>query len=112
MKNMLADKVSTERGMTLIEVMVASLVGVVVVAAGFVILTTTERATRANSQAVDTQQNVRLAMDLLARDIKTAGFGMTSVVGACNIGGNAAAIVPRDRKIIGPTVCGSVGTIT
>jgi len=76
--------------------MIAVVVTIVVVAAGFTILTTTTRATRANDQAVGTQQNARVAIELLTRDIKVAGFGFVSPIGACS-----AAIVPNDNNPAG-----------
>jgi type IV pilus assembly protein PilW len=85
-----------EQGMTLIELMVGLVVAMVVTAAAFTMLITTQKATKANDQVVETQQNVRIAMDLLSRDIKLAGFGMTGPVGAC-----ATAIVPMDQTPAG-----------
>jgi type IV pilus assembly protein PilW len=89
----------TEEGMTLIEIMVAMVVTAIVAAAGMTILTTSNKATQVNEQTVDTQQNVRLAMDLISQDIKLAGFNMTSAVGACAVGIPAlpAPIVPGDN---------------
>jgi type IV pilus assembly protein PilW len=80
-------------GMTLIELMIGGVVAVAIAAAGFTILTTTNKTTVANDQTVATQQNVRAAMDILSRDIKLAGFGMTAPVGSC-----ATAIVPIDAN--------------
>lgn len=85
-----------EQGVTLVELMVGIVVALVVVVAAFTILTTSQKSTVANDQAVETQQNVRIAMDLLSRDIKHAGFGMTGPVGAC-----ATAIVPLDHTPAG-----------
>ncbi|MES4787360.1 MAG: hypothetical protein C4294_17905 [Nitrospiraceae bacterium] len=76
-------------------------VAIVVVAAGFTALTGSNKATQINDQAAQTQQNARVAMDLLSRDLKMAGFGMTAPVGNCTIGGNAAAIVPADNNPAG-----------
>ncbi len=87
-----------ERGVTLVELMAGIFVTLIVVAAGFTALNTTNKAVRANDQTVDTQQNVRVAMELLARDIKLAGFGMATQVGACALAGNPAAIVPADNS--------------
>ena len=84
-------------GFTLVELMIGLSVTVVVVAAGFTVLTTTQRATRANDQVANTQQSARIAMDLISRDIKLAGFGMIGRAGAC---GNA--IVPGDNDPTGP----------
>lgn len=88
-----------EEGITLIELMVAAVVTSVVVAAAMTIVITSNRATQVNEQVADTQQNVRLAMDLISQDIKLAGFNMTSAVGACTVGPVAlpAPIVPGDN---------------
>lgn len=89
----------TEEGMTLIEVMVATVVTIIVVMAAMTIVVTSNKATQVNEQTADTQQNVRLAMDLISQDIKLAGFNMTSAVGTCVVGplNVAAPIVPGDN---------------
>ena len=69
-------RVLCERGFTLIELMIALVITTVIVAAGYTILTTTHKASISNERAVGTQQNVRVAMELIAKDIKQAGFGM------------------------------------
>jgi type IV pilus assembly protein PilW len=86
-----------QAGVTLIELMFGLAVGVIVVAAAFTILTTTSKSLRANEQIVDTQQNVRLAMELLARDLKMAGFGNPGV----QIGNCTNVIVPNDQTATG-----------
>jgi len=96
------DILETERGMTLTEVMIAAVVSAVIVAAGFGTLTSGYKATRVSNLTADTQQNARAAMDMIAADVKSAGFGMTTQVGACAIGGNAAPIVPGDNTPAGP----------
>jgi type IV pilus assembly protein PilW len=86
-----------QAGFTLIELMVGMAVGVIVVAAAFTILTTTAKSLRANEQTVDTQQNIRMAMEWLSRDLKLAGFGNPGVpVGNCT-----KAIVPNDQNATG-----------
>jgi type IV pilus assembly protein PilW len=82
--------------MTLIELMIAVAVTLVVTAGGFAVLTTTQKATRANDQVANTQQSIRIAMDLISRDIKLAGFGMIGPVGACN-----SPIMPGDNDPTG-----------
>jgi len=86
----------SESGFTLVELMAGLVIALVIVAAGFTAMTSSNKAAQANDQAADTQQNVRLAMELLSRDIKLAGFGMTAPVGAC-----ATAIVPADNTPAG-----------
>ena len=89
---------STEQaGVTLIELMVGMVVAAIVVAAAFTILTNTSKTLRANEQIVDTQQNVRMAMEWLARDFKLAGFGNPGVP----LGNCTNAIVPGDQTATG-----------
>lgn len=84
-----------EQGFTLIEIMVAVALGVIVSAAAFTILTTTSKSVTANEQTVDMQQNARLAMELLSRDIKRAGFGSPSP--PVPIGNCTYSIMPSDN---------------
>jgi len=86
-------QMTCDRGFTLIEVMIALVIAAIISAAAFTILTTTNKSLRANEQTVDTQQNVRIAMELLSRDIKLAGFGNPGVpIGNCTY-----SIVPSDN---------------
>lgn len=88
-----------EEGMTLIELMVAMVVSLAVVGAALALLVTSNNAIQVNQQATDTQQNVRLAMDLISQDIKLAGFNMGGTVPGCVVGPLAtpAPIVPLDN---------------
>ena len=63
-----------QQGFTLVELMAAVLITVIIVAAMMTTVVTSNRANVVNSQVADTQQNVRLAIDLLSRDIKLAGL--------------------------------------
>jgi len=97
-----------EQGFTLVEIMVATMVTSVIVAAGMVALTTTGKAVRANEQISDTQQNARMAMEMITHDIKMAGLGPAidpsrnpPPVGNCGIGGTPVPILPGDNN---PTV--------
>lgn len=92
----LESALAMEQGLTLVELMVGIVVALGVVVAAFTILTTSQKSTQANDQTVETQQNVRIAMDLLSHDIKHAGFGMTGPVGACG-----TAIIPLDHTPTG-----------
>jgi len=92
MEASMATRWREERGFTIIELMAALIVTMVIVGAGFTALTTTDKAARINDLVVQTQQNSRIAMEFLSRDVKTAGFGMTAAVGTC-----ANAINPQDN---------------
>src|ERR1041384_3495479 len=86
-----------QAGFTLIELMIGMVVGLIVVAAGFTILTTSSKALRANEQTIDMQQNVRMAMEVLTRGIRRAGFGAPGVP----IGNCTNSIVPNDQNATG-----------
>lgn len=83
----------TEQGFTLIELMVGLVIALIISVAGYTVLTSADRSTRANEQTVDTQQNARIAMEVITQDLKLAGFGMIGPVGACG-----TAIVPADAN--------------
>ena len=80
----------------MIELLIGMILSIVVVATAFTILMVSQKSTQANDQTVETQQNVRIAMDILSRDIKHAGFGWPGSVGACT-----SAIVPLDNTPAG-----------
>ncbi len=99
---------SDEQGFTLIEIMVATAVTSVIVLAGMAALTMTGKAVRANEQISDSQQNARMAMEMITHDIKMAGFGPPidpaknpPPVGNCGIAGIPVPILPGDNN---PTV--------
>lgn len=86
-----------QQGVTLIELLIGSVVAVIIVAAGFAVVTSSSKAVVTNGQTVETQQNVRMAMEFLFRDMRQAGFGMNGPVGNC-----PTAIVPADNNTGGP----------
>ena len=92
---------TSEQGITLIELMAGLFVATLVVAGAYTVLTTSQKATRSNDQVVETQQNVRTAMDLLSRDIKHAGFGWTGPVAGPGATTCATPIVPIDNTPAG-----------
>ncbi|MFB3110690.1 MAG: PilW family protein [Gemmatimonadales bacterium] len=85
-----------ERGFTLIEMMIALFIGILVAGSGYTVLHTQSRMSNVNREVVQTQQSVRVAMELLTQDMRSAGFGMNGTVGACN-----TAIVPADNNTAG-----------
>ena len=86
-----------QAGFTLIELMIGMAIAIIVMAAAFTILTTTSRSLQANERIVDTQHSLRVAMDLLVRDLKLAGFGNPGVA----VGNCTNAIVPADNTPTG-----------
>jgi type IV pilus assembly protein PilW len=86
-----------QSGFTLVEMMIAAAVSLIVIAAAFVITVTTDKATRVSTRTADAQQNARIAMELISRDVRMAGFGMKAPVGFC-----PTPIVPHDKTPAGP----------
>jgi type IV pilus assembly protein PilW len=106
-----------QQGFTIIEFLVGITIATIVSAAAFAALTGSSKATRVNDQTAQTQQNARVAMELLSHDIKMAGYGESGAIGNC-----ATTIVPTDNNIAGndtgpdslslivPTLVGTITT--
>ncbi len=90
-----------QRGFTLVELMAAVLITVVIVAAMMTTVVTSNRANVVNSQVADTQQNVRLAIDLLSRDLKLAGFNYNATDPATTAVGTCSATIGAVTKPVG-----------
>jgi prepilin-type N-terminal cleavage/methylation domain-containing protein len=68
-----------ERGFSMVELMVAMVVTLVVSGAIFGLLSAGGNAFRREPEVADRQQNIRIAMDAIMRDISNAGSGMPLV---------------------------------
>lgn len=96
-----------ERGFSLVELLAAVVVTVVVVAAALTTVVSSNRANQVNSQVADTQQNVRVAMDLISKDIRLAGFNYnatdpaTPIIVGCSSGGRPVGLLPQDQNPAG-----------
>jgi prepilin-type N-terminal cleavage/methylation domain-containing protein len=67
-----------QRGFSLLELLVASSIGLIVMAAMTSLFKTGMDASFTVAQRAETQQNVRAAMELMAKDISLAGAGLPS----------------------------------
>lgn len=63
-----------ERGFTLVELMIAMAVGGIVMGAVMTSFLSQHRSYLAQDEVVEMQQNARVAMDMLTRDIRSAGY--------------------------------------
>jgi type IV pilus assembly protein PilW len=100
-----------QNGFTLTEVMIATAMTAAILAAGFAAVTITQKTTRSTSQVGQTQATVRNALDMIAADLKVAGFGLQGLIGAgggpgtvggCRINNTPVAVVPTDNNPAGP----------
>jgi type II secretory pathway pseudopilin PulG len=87
-----------ELGFSMIELMVAMVVTLVVSGAIFGLLTVGGNAFRREPEVADRQQNIRIAMDAIARDIQNAGSGMPLV---------SQAFTHTDQPLGGPNPTGA-----
>ena len=65
-----------DRGFTLIEFVLASLAGMVMLAATFTLMNTVFRSGANINLVMQTQQNLRVAMNTITREITMAGTGL------------------------------------
>lgn len=66
----------SDAGFTLTELLVAMGMAIVVGMAGYVVFQTSNRSSVVQTGVSDAQQNGRVAMDRIAQDIRSAGFGL------------------------------------
>jgi type IV pilus assembly protein PilW len=64
----------TNRGLTLIELLVAMMMGLIVLAAVLQLFASQNRTSAVQQEVAYAQQNVRAAMDLMVREIRNAGY--------------------------------------
>jgi len=117
----------TQRGVTIVELMFGLVISMMLIAAGYTVLTTSQKAATVNDQTAEVQQNARVALELVTRDLKMAGFGMTAAVGNCtfaivpadNTTGGAdtgpdsvSLVVPTNLTTLAATATGTTSTIT
>jgi len=69
-----------EAGFSLIELMVAMVITLIITGAMFGLLTSGQGAFRTQPERTDRQQNMRMAMDVIMRDVQSAGVGMPNFV--------------------------------
>jgi prepilin-type N-terminal cleavage/methylation domain-containing protein len=64
-----------EEGMTLVELLVAMAISGIVVAAVYTAFITQQKSYTVQDQVAETQQNARVGLDLIAREVRMAGYG-------------------------------------
>lgn len=72
------------KGFTLIELMIAMAVGLVVLSAVYAVFTVQNKQLNKQEQIALMQQNARMAMDMMTREIMMAGYGATSALPRCS----------------------------
>ena len=106
---MTATNRASERGFTFVELVISLFIFSVVSMAAFAVLSSTQQTAVMNDQTVQVQRNVRLAMDLIARDIRMTGYGNPA---AGSIGGCANHLNATDQAVGADTGPDSISVMT
>lgn len=104
MERLLGGQEQDQKGFTLMEVMVATMMTTAIVAAGFSALVVSQKSARITGQVGQTQATARTALDMITADLKLAGFGMrglATAVGGCHVNGTPSALIPGDNNPLG-----------
>ncbi len=67
-------RIDTQRGLTLVELLIVLAITGIVAAAILSLLFTTQRTASTSEEVVEVQQSLRMTMDLITRDLRMAGF--------------------------------------
>lgn len=86
-------RLQSEPGFTLIELMISLSIFAIVSLAAFSVLSSSQQMAVMNDQTVQVQRNVRLAVDLISRDLRMAGYGNPA---AGSLGGCANHVNPTN----------------
>ena len=92
----------SQKGFTLIELLVAMVLSFIIIGAVYGTFTSQQKTYTIQDQVAEAQQNARMAMNILMRDIRMAGYGMPD--GGITIGSpaktysNAIGITGDDHK--------------
>jgi prepilin-type N-terminal cleavage/methylation domain-containing protein len=97
----------TQRGFSLVELMVAMTVTLIVSAAIYGLLASGSNAFRREPEVADRQQNIRVAMDLISRDVFNAGAALPPFAQVFTIGDPAGGCTGAQ----GVNGCGEPGTL-
>ncbi|NWG02560.1 MAG: prepilin-type N-terminal cleavage/methylation domain-containing protein [Syntrophaceae bacterium] len=90
------NKRSNQKGITLIELLVALVICAMVIAGIYRLFIVQSKAYTVQDQVVEIQQNIRSAMEVLLRDLRMAGYdsdGATSQISIAN------PIIPNDQSV-------------
>src|SRR5207249_1295282 len=99
-----------ERGVSLIELMVSVAIGLILVAGALTLFTTNVVGSRKLTVEARVNQDLRAAADLIARDVRRAGYWANAISGTITTGtGNTT---PPTPKAAPTTACPNPPTLT
>lgn len=78
---------SQVNGFTLVELMIALLIGSIVIASVYTVFISQHRSYNAQENVVEMQQNLRVSMDMLVYDIRSAGYDPNNLGAGITVAG-------------------------
>jgi prepilin-type N-terminal cleavage/methylation domain-containing protein len=99
--NLKVPEINKVKGLTLIELLIAMAISAILIAAIYRTFIGQHKVYTAQEQVVDMQQNVRVAINRMMREIRMAGFGNVSDVLSLSggVNGFTDVITPNDNSI-------------
>jgi prepilin-type N-terminal cleavage/methylation domain-containing protein len=88
-----------KNGLTLIELLIALVLSSILIAALFQIFIRQQKTYTVQDQVADMQQNIRVAIDHMTREIRMAGYGGNILAIFGNINGFTSIITPANNSI-------------
>lgn len=88
-----------DRGFTLVEMMIATAIGGIVMAAVMTAFLSQHRTYLAQDDVVEMQQNARVAMDMLVRDIRSVGYDPNKLGAGITVAGANNLIFTREDDL-------------
>ncbi len=88
-------RLSTNGGFTLVELMIAIVIGMIIIGATYSTYISQQRSFVAQDQVAEMNTTSKIALDMIANDIREAGFGVPEA-GTYNINGFTTVITPTD----------------
>jgi len=73
---------TSESGFSLVEILVVVVIMGLVMTSVFSLYLTQQRTANTSDEVIDVQQNLRIAYDMMARDVRMAGFGHSNPIAA------------------------------
>src|SRR4030043_127343 len=98
-KIMNASVFKKKNGLTLIELLIALVLSSILIAALYRLFISQQKTYTVQDQVADMQQNIRVAIDQMTREIRMAGYGGNILTIFDNINGFTNIITPADNSI-------------
>lgn len=99
-----------EKGFTILELVIAMAILGVLTAGIFSLYNSQHRVTHIEADVVDVQQNLRMSLDSVSRDVRMAGFALTNGANPIGASGNGSGLGGSDTFTI--NVAGALGVAT